>query len=115
MSGTDEVAGKFSRLADDFMLDIILLKKRGLQNEFLPSLHAHVIELTTKAALINVEGHIGKWNHRIMDMLERLPTSIDELGRPIPSEEAFAKCRELWLRDRGSGNYEIPHPCSRSS
>jgi len=107
MSGTDEVAGKFGRLADDFMLNIILLKKRDFQNESLPFLHAHVIELATKAALINVEGEIESLNHRIMDMLYRLANSVDELGTLIPSDEAFIKYRELWLSDRGPGNYVI--------
>jgi hypothetical protein len=109
MSGTDEVAEKFGRLADDFMLDIILLKKRDFQNESLPFLHAHVIELATKAALIKAEGEIQNLNHRIMDMLNRLAKSIEELGTLIPSDEAFIKYRELWLRDRGAGNYEISY------
>lgn len=107
MNGTDEVVEKFGRLADDFMLDIILLKKRDFQNESLPFLHAHVIELATKAALINTNGKIESLNHRIMDMLSRLATSINDLGKLIPSNEAFIKYRELWIRDRGAGNYEI--------
>jgi len=109
MSGTYEVAEKFGRLADDFMLDIILLKKRDFQNESLPFLHAHVIELATKAALINADGKIESLNHRIMDMLHRLATSIDKLGPLIPSDETFIKYRELWLKDRGAGNYKITH------
>nr|MBN1228882.1 hypothetical protein [Anaerolineae bacterium] len=109
MESMDVVAGNFGRLADDFMLDIILLKKRDFNNGSLPFLHAHVIELATKAALLNLEGKTLRLNHRIMDMLIHLAITLIELGPLIPSDEAFEKYRNLWLLDRGIDSYDISH------
>lgn len=97
----------FGNMADDFMLNIILLKKRDFQNQVLPFLHAHSLELASKAAALALGIEFPANQHNLRDLLSELSQSIDGLASVLPSEESYERYRELWLADSGPMNYEL--------
>jgi len=93
-------------MADDFVLNIILLKKRDCLNLSMPFLHAHALELSSKAALSHLGSEVDP-KHHIREMLDTLAETVEGLRELLPSDDAFSRYHELWLSDDGAGKYEL--------
>jgi hypothetical protein len=108
-----EIANRYGMMADDFLLTILLLKNFDYCNTGLPFIHAHVLELSAKAALYTLDPNALSDNvgHNIRYIYSRLSQLIEGFPELLPSERSFQSYNDLWWNGDGPHTVEkIPPP-----
>jgi hypothetical protein len=92
------------RMADDFHINYLLLKSIAPNSHSLPFLQAHTLELVAKCALIHAERRLIPefLNHKVREIFRQLARSRPEILPLLPSVNAFANYRSLYIYDTGA-------------
>ena len=106
------VSSQFGKMADDFFFCILMLKSSCSQNNSLPFLHAHTLELSAKAACLKLDIPLPSKNgHNILDIYSLLQPILPSLEKDIPTSRHLWEYKKIWFNIKTQGhNIELPHP-----
>ena len=110
---TPHVVPQFAQMADDFFFGILLLKTFESGNSSLPFLHAHVLELSAKAACYKLGIPITGINngHDILGIYKLLEPSIPNIASVIPTSAHLTDYKNIWFpSDAPLSNVALPPP-----
>ena len=99
MADTNDVIKFYSELADDFFLDILVLKQVDPINFSAPFLHAHCLELSGKTAALKLNVNYSKKGHEIMELYNILSATIPEISSLLPTAQDFLDYKQLWIKE----------------
>ncbi|MEI6124903.1 MAG: hypothetical protein WCQ95_14905 [Bacteroidota bacterium] len=89
---------QLGEMADDVLYSIILLTVTDRSNVFLPFLYGHALELSAKAAGIelNVDDKILN-SHDIIPIYESIAKKLPTISQHIPTEEHIREYKNVWV------------------
>ena len=100
-------------MADDFLLNFLLLKATAPQSKSLPFLQAHTLELVAKCALIKIENRLDPdfLSHKVLGIYKQISRQRPEVAALLPSINAFANYRTVYVSDTGTHQeVKLPEP-----
>jgi hypothetical protein len=89
---------QLGEMADDVMYSIMLLTVTDRSNDFLPFLYGHALELSAKAAGIelNVDDKLLN-SHDIIPIYQSIAKQIPTISQYIPTEEHLREYKNVWV------------------
>jgi hypothetical protein len=113
MAPSQHVISSLGQLADDFFITVLLLKSSDPQNMALPFLHAHVLELSGKAACHALSASMSGLSngHDIMGIYQCLAAKLPAVTTVLPTTSQMLQYPSVWFRPDGSTrDIELPPP-----
>lgn len=113
MNSNSHLASQFGQMADDFFFCIIMLKGTSEQNRSLPFLHAHVLELSAKAACYKLGISIAgiKTGHDILSIYDLLKPHLPNLTNTLPATSHLRDYKKIWFPgNTPMSNVTLPPP-----
>jgi hypothetical protein len=110
------VAGSITTLAnmaDDVLINTLMLKSIDPENHVLPFLQVHALELAAKCALLKLEQKQTSdlLSHKIRVIFQSIIKHRPNMRNLFPSGAAFSKYRSVWIQDIDKHqNIELPNP-----
>jgi hypothetical protein len=104
---------KLGSMADDFLINFLMLKSIKPDSQTLPFLQGHTIELMAKCALIHIERKLDPkdLNHRVLEIYRVIARAKPEIKGLLPSQNAMASYRKLYIYDTNAHqNVTLPEP-----
>jgi hypothetical protein len=99
----DKVVQSFGEMADDYFIAIALHKSLHFTSLTLPFFHAHVLELSAKAACHKFRLSINlKDGHNLMGIYRILGKSVPGIENLMPTSSELHNYKKVWLRDNGT-------------
>lgn len=103
------VIGLWAKAADDFLLNVLLLKAKDYQNDALPFLHAHALELSAKCALLTLDPVRKITDHKLKKIYDDIAARDTGFGNAIPSPGSFDNYKNLYSPQTGNNtNVTLP-------
>ena len=103
---TRHMIDRMSETADDFFHSILILKTQDKQNNSIPFLHGHVLELSAKTACckLDIDFSSAKHGHDVIKIYNLLKIKIPEIEPFIRTTLSLTKYKDIWLPGNSSNS-----------